>query len=34
VAKPAVISVPVLCHEGAGSAGGAGLALLSDVALA
>ena len=34
VAKSAIVSIPVLGHEGAGAAGGTGLALLGDVALA
>jgi hypothetical protein len=34
VAEAAVVPVPVLGHEGAGTAGGAGLALLGDGALA
>jgi hypothetical protein len=34
VAETAVVSVPMLGHEGARPAGGAGLALLGDVALA
>ncbi len=34
VAETTIISIPVLSHEGAGTARGAGLALLGDVALA
>jgi hypothetical protein len=34
VAEAAVVAVPVLTHEDAGSAGGTGLSGLSDVALA